>query len=635
MRSLAFPLPCLLSVLLLAPIAQASDSASFRVPLTPTGLDADARGLVTGKFAASRSTLSVSCTRLDPSLPFELRVAGQVQAQGTSTRGGSLLLRLRAPDHPSYQRLDFDPRGQTLELLQNGNVILSGVFSGGGEAATSSVQESAALRNLTSNLRASARAEFSRRSDASASLTVRAARLLPADGPVSLFVNGQLVGLPATVGKTGSVLMRFRSPVRNGYQELNFDPRGALIDLVQNGAPIFTGTLASRALGANFERRATFVLPLPAVAEAAVGSATAKWRVDERARRKLEIEIEDAPAGDYAFLVDGVQRGVIRVAALPAGGTEGEIEFANDDDESSLPLDFDPLGAVLAVAAADVVWFSREFTPSDLGTRPASEPPSRFDERLAATGAAPAGKAEARYEVDDKGRHRFKVEVEGVTPGSYPLLVGGVQRALIRVVAPPAVPAPAPAPRKNGDDDSGGDDSGDDSGDDDGNVTQGEVEFRSVVEPRKILLNFDPRGQLIEIVSPEGVVLFSHVLGTGSASGSAGGDVVLPFEVIQPLFAQAGATGSVQATYRRNDQGELKLKLKARGLALGDHEVVVGGQVRGLLKVVADDGGSEGEIEFETVPEDGSLALDFEVAGAEIAVRLGGNTLFARVLDLP
>lgn len=633
MRSFFRSLPCLLATFAALQPAPASDSASFYVPLTSTGLDADARGTVTGKFSPSRSTLSVSCSRLDPSAPFEFRVGGQTQAVGTSSRGGSLLLRLRAPDHSSYQRLDFDPRGQTLELTQNGNVLLTGVFSGGGEATTSRVSESATLRNLTTNTRASARAEFSRRSDASSTLTLRASRLVPADGPVSLFVNGQLVGLPAPVGKTGSMMMRFRTPLRAGYQELNFDPRGALIDLVQNGTPLFTGTLTSRALGANFERRTTIVVPLPAVSSAAVGSAKAKWRVDERARRKLEIEVEDAPEGDYAFLVDGVQRGVIQVVTTPEG-LQGEIEFANDDDDpGALPLDFDPVGAVLAVAAGDVIWFSLEFTPADLNTRPASEPPSRLDERLAATSAASAGKAEARYEVDDKGRHRFKVELEGVAPGLYPLLVGGVQRALIRVVPPPAAPAPAPAPRKNGDDDTGGDD--DNGGDDAGNVAWGEVEFRSVVEPRKILLNFDPRGQLIEIVSPEGVVLFSHVLGTGSASGTAGGDVVLPFEVTQPLFAQAGAVGSVQATFRRRDGGELKLKLKARGLPVGDYEVVVGNQVRGTLSMLADDGGTEGEIEFETVPEAGSLALNFAVEGAEIAIRQGGVILFARVLDLP
>lgn len=84
--------------------------------------------------------------------------------------------------------------------------------------------------------------------------------------------------------------------------------------------------------------------------------------------------------------------------------------------------------------------------------------------------------------MDDKGRHKFSVEVEDVDVGTYGVRVGGVQRASLRAVAT-----------------AGG--------------VEGEVEFRSVVERGKILLNFDPRGQLIEIVNAAGEVLFSHTFG--------------------------------------------------------------------------------------------------------------------------
>jgi hypothetical protein len=42
-----------------------------------------------------------------------------------------------------------------------------------------------------------------------------------------------------------------------------------------------------------------------------------------------------------------------------------------------------------------------------------------------------------------------------------------------------------------------------------------EIEFTSNVEPGKRRLNFDPRGQLLEITSPEGT-FFSHLLGSAS-----------------------------------------------------------------------------------------------------------------------
>jgi hypothetical protein len=105
------------------------------------------------------------------------------------------------------------------------------------------------------------------------------------------------------------------------------------------------------------------------------------------------------------------------------------------------------------------------------------------------TGTAPAasGKAriEARSDLSD-----FKVEAEDLPIGDYSLRVAGAEKATLTVTTS-------------------------------ANGTEGEVEFRSPAEPGKILLDFDPRDQRIEIAQGSTVFLTTKM---GSASGGGGGN---------------------------------------------------------------------------------------------------------------
>jgi hypothetical protein len=105
--------------------------------------------------------------------------------------------------------------------------------------------------------------------------------------------------------------------------------------------------------------------------------------------------------------------------------------------------------------------------------------------------------------------------------------------------------------------------------------------------------------------------------------------------ISQALFAQPGSLGSVLATYEVQDDGDIKLKLKARQLALGSYDVSVGGVFRGVLNVVISGGQTEGELEFESDPDPGQPLLNFAVLGQEILVSRNGNTLFSRILTNP
>ena len=68
--------------------------------------------------------------------------------------------------------------------------------------------------------------------------------------------------------------------------------------------------------------------------------------------------------------------------------------------------------------------------------------------------------------------------MEDLSVGAYSLWVGGVNRGTIQVTSVP-----------------GG--------------TEGEIEFRNPVEPGKVLLNFSPRGEPIEVKNASGVTMLS------------------------------------------------------------------------------------------------------------------------------
>jgi hypothetical protein len=101
-------------------------------------------------------------------------------------------------------------------------------------------------------------------------------------------------------------------------------------------------------------------VPLFNLAVSSGASAKAKFKRDDRGRRNFEVEIEDAPVGSYTLLVAGVSVATINVVNTP-NGTHGEIEFEDDDDNTHLPLTFDPLGQEISLTRDGEVRFQRVF----------------------------------------------------------------------------------------------------------------------------------------------------------------------------------------------------------------------------------------------------------------------------------
>ena len=199
--------------------------------------------------------------------------------------------------------------------------------------------------------------------------------------------------------------------------------------------------------------------------------------------------------------------------------------------------------------------------------------------------------------MDSQGRHKFTVEIEKVALGNYNLTVAGTVRGSIRAVSTTS-------------------------------GVVGEIEFDSKVEPGHLALNFDPRGQLVEISSAAGK-FFSHILGSGSAAGSGG--TVVPFDISLPLISTgADANASAKAGLKRKVTGELSFEVEVEDVNAGAYDLVVGGMVRGTLTVVADGNGTRGKVEFDTEPGAGKLPLTFTVAGQIIVIRQGATVFFER-----
>jgi hypothetical protein len=576
----------------------AANSSLIQSPLTNTGVDSDARGRVLSTLTAKASELIVQVAKLAPSAAHEIEVNGVVEAAFSTNRNGAATVRFKTPKPGRGPALDFDPRGKLLRVLAGGQSLLEATLSAEGEPAGALVFERVNLRLGTAvGARGKARAEYL--------LDRKGRRIFKVEleragaGPFALFVGGVKRGDFRTVGVLSKI--KFASGSDDaGALLLDFDPRGQVIDVVRAGAVVFSSELAARATGVNVASPRLAMATIPSTGADPDGHAEAKLRIDSRARKHFSVEIEDVPAGTYELLVNGEHVAAIVVTAT-TNGTKGEVEFTNgDDNPDELPLTFDPAGKTLTVRQGATVFFEGIFSPdTDNGSgTPAPEPPSEFEESLATTGLDADAMARARYRVDDRGRHKFNVEIEKVAVGDYTLVIAGTVRGIIRARSTASGVA-------------------------------GEIEFDSKVEPGHRPLNFDPRGQLIEITSAAGA-FFSHLLGSGSATG--GGGTAVPFEISVPLLSTgADANASAKAELKRKVTGELSFEVEVEDVNVGAYELVVGGTARGTLNVVADGNGTRGRIEFETEPGAGKLLLDFAVAGETIGIRQAATVFFERV----
>jgi hypothetical protein len=440
------------------------DSAKSRSSLAATGAVPGAEGECRVQFGSGSSRFEVRVENLAGGAEHVLSADGLPWATFSTDSKGRAKLRFSSRPKGSKQRaLPGDPRGRALAVSQGGTDVLGGVCSGSGESDDSTAKLRARLAPTgLAPAGSEAKASFEIRKDGREKFEVELERVEPGD--YAVFVDGLDRG-SVSVGPLGRGETEWGDD--DGGPPLDFDPRGKVIDVATGAGVLFSGSLAGSIPGVTTCPFSETETALVAAAAAGAGSGHTKLRIREDCRRDFSVEIEDVPLGAYDLLVGGTLRGQIQVVDV-AGQNKGELEFTSEPGEvDELFLDFEPVGAAVEVKQGDVLFFS--LTQGGPGTGgggggSCTDGPLEVEVPLLNPGAVPAASGKARYRIRDDCDRDFRVEIEDVADGDYDLRVGAVSRGTITVVA-----------------------------------GEGELEFKDPVEPGKTLLDFDPRGQAVEV----------------------------------------------------------------------------------------------------------------------------------------
>ncbi|MCJ7815764.1 MAG: hypothetical protein MUP31_06905, partial [Xanthomonadales bacterium] len=232
---------------------------------------------------------------------------------------------------------------------------------------------------------------------------------------------------------------------------------------------------------------------------------------------------------------------------------------------------------------------------------------------LAPARAGITGSGHADFE-ERPDRTEFSVEAEDIADGSYRIFVGGVDRGEL-VVA----------------------------------LGMGETEFRSPVETGKVLLTFDPRGDLVEVRDSQSAVLTSGDSiftggddngggsgddnGGGSGDDNGGGSIDFGTAEIDVDLSNTGAFPAASGNARlrpRSDRTDFSVEIE--DVPVGSYDLRIGGDIVGTIHVtMMQDGSIQGELEFRDPVEPGKVLLDFDPRGQQIDV-LDGTTVVLETL---
>jgi hypothetical protein len=448
--------------------ADADGKTKVKAAFENTGVQPAAEGKIEFKAKPGQSELELEFEDLDPTKTYTLSCDGTTWA---TFQAGEAELHFASSPSPGEPMLPVDPRGASFALSDGTQDILTVVLSGPGEPAGTKASDKGSLDDDGLPPGASTKTSFANNGKGKKVWAVSGGKL-PA-GPYKLMVDGEDEAEFEIEKQGGKFKLRFADP-QKGRKDLplDFDPRDSLVELEGPGGLMASSDGSPSISGLDACTESEVEAPLAAVG--GVGEGKSELKIDHDCDKSFEVEIEDIPEGVYEVFVDGVLRGTI-VAAFNAarGRVEGEREWETDpDDPGELLLNFDPEGALVEVRQGATVFFSGVQTPPLPGA-PGGGPCTESETQVAlvSTGAIAGAKGKADLDVDDDCDESFEVEIEDVPERTYSVHVGGIPRGTIDAVFNPAK----------------------------GEV-EGQVEWDTDPDdPGELLLDFDPRGQLIEV----------------------------------------------------------------------------------------------------------------------------------------
>lgn len=171
-------------------------------------------------------------------------------------------------------------------------------------------------------------------------------------------VEVQMFDMPVVDGEGE---LEFRSPAIDEKLNLNFDPRGCKIEILDGDTVVLTtgeDVLSEKKPGKpeddddDDDDGLSIEVDLTStdVIEGAKGEAEYEVETDER---EFSVKIKDVPAGIYAVEVGGSPEGEITVVE-DEGDFEGKVKFTDPQKAEDLELDFSPLGQIIEIRQTGV-----------------------------------------------------------------------------------------------------------------------------------------------------------------------------------------------------------------------------------------------------------------------------------------
>lgn len=240
--------------------------------------------------------------------------------------------------------------------------------------------------------------------------------------------------------------------------------------------------------------------------EGIAGRGHARYE-DYPGHMEFEIEVEGLPDGDYHLFAGMQDRGGFNVH-----GGRGELEFTSPGETGTMMMTFDPRGMLIEIhddQGAVLSSFENRFSRDEHGHHgDGGDDDHNFDcahgpgsghgmghgmggsmhdcvndgeyieieVDLENTAVLPGAKGEAEWKMNTR-RVEFSVEIEDVPVGRYMLKVGGVEEGIIEAFEMH-----------------------------DGDV-YGHIKFRDPQSSGRAHLDFEPRGQKIEVLQGDAVIL--------------------------------------------------------------------------------------------------------------------------------
>lgn len=163
-------------------------------------------------------------------------------------------------------------------------------------------------------------------------------------------VEAQTFDMPVVDGEGK---LEFRSPEIDEKLNLNFDPRGCKIEILDGELVVLTSgedVLSEKKTGKPDKDKGE-VIKIEAdfistgVVDGAKGEAEYEIEMDER---EFSVKVKDVPVGFYSVEVAGMSKGEVEVVE-DDGDFEGRVKFSDPQKGENLELEFDPRGQVVEI----------------------------------------------------------------------------------------------------------------------------------------------------------------------------------------------------------------------------------------------------------------------------------------------